>query len=246
MKIVFTGSADMVSEKMSASCRIDDRILLDLPGGALKEMKRNGQEPLLFDHVLITHMHGDHMLDLPIFILEKVKTDGKLTVCAEKEIMEDLMTLSRLSFRTSLTPDRTGGHLFRNTEDDFQIADYQVKRVQVSHGTLPHCSGYLVRKGGVTAGFTGDACLCENVFRMAELSDILVCDCDLIAGNDKHMGIDDLKKIREKVPGCRIAASHMKDETRAQLLYEKPDGIEIAEDGMVIEIKKTERKSSVI
>ena len=236
MKIVFTGSADMTSEKMSAACRIDDRILLDLPGGALKEMKRNGQDPLSYDHVLITHMHGDHMLDLPVFILEKVKTGGKLTVCAEKEIMEDLMTLSRLSFRTSLTPDRLEGHLFRNTKEEFEAAGHQIKRIPVSHGTLPHCSGYLVRKDGVTAGFTGDTCLCENVFRMAAASDLLICDCDLVTGNEKHMGMDDLKKIRKEVPGCRIIASHLKDETRAVLLSEKPEGIEAAEDGMVIEI----------
>ena len=236
MKIVFTGSADMTSEKMSASCRIDDRILVDLPGGALKEIKRNGQDPLLFDHVLITHMHGDHILDLPVFILEKVKSGGKLTVCAQKEIMEDLMTLSRLSFETSLTPEKVKGHLFLNSEEEFSASGYQVKRMPVSHGILPHCSGYLVKKGGITAGFTGDTCLCENVFRMAEASDLLVCDCDLITGNEKHMGIDDLKKIREKNPGCRIIASHLKDETRDMLLSEKPEGILAAQDGMVIEI----------
>ena len=232
MKIGITGSADMNSAKMSASYRIDDRILVDLPGGVLKEMRKKGLDPLSFDHLLITHIHGDHMLDLPLLALSKVKTGGKLTVYASGVILRDLQTVIRLSFPTSFSRERTDGHLFFQEADAFCIGEYSVKRIPVCHGILPHCSGYLVTKDGNTAGFTGDTCLCENVFRMAEASDLLICDCDLPRGNEKHMGIPDLVALHENSPECRILASHLKDETRETLRKENPPGILMAEDGM--------------
>ncbi len=236
MKIGITGSADMNSAKMSASYRIDDRILVDLPGGVLKEMRKKGLDPLSFDHLLITHIHGDHMLDLPLFSLSKVKSGGKLTVYAPGGILPDLKTLFRLSFPTSFSPEKTAGHLFFQEADEFFIGAYSVTRIPVCHGILPHCCGYLVTKNGKTAGFTGDTCLCENVLRMAETSDLLVCDCDLSRGNEKHMGIPDLITLHQSFPGCRILASHLKDETRETLRKENPPGILMAEDGMELSL----------
>lgn len=236
MKIGITGSADMNSAKMSASYRIDGRILLDLPGGALREMRKNGMDPLSFDHLLITHIHGDHMLDLPLLALSKVKSGGKLTVYAPGGILRDLQTLVRLSFPTSFSRERTDGHLFFQEADEFSIGEYSVRRIPVCHGILPHCCGYLVTKDGKTAGFTGDTRLCENVLRMAEVSDLLVCDCDLPRGNEKHMGIPDLITLRKNFPECRILASHLQDETRESLRKENPPGILAAEDGMELSV----------
>ena len=239
MQITVIGSGDMNSRCMSASYAIDGNILVDLPNGVLREMARRGTDPLSFSHVLITHLHGDHVLDLPVFLLEKSKRTEeekrKVTVYAQRENLPLLRELSVLSFRTSLTGERTAGILSWNGNDEETIGDCTVTRVPVRHGILPDCSGYLLQKDGATVGFTGDTCLTDSVYRMAAVSDILFCDCDLIRGNDSHMGIDDLGRLHEKFPRCRLVAGHLKDETREELLRRCPEGITVAEDGMVFE-----------
>ena len=235
VEILVLGSADMNSRCFSSSFLIDGRILVDIPGGACRELLKRGIGPTSVDAVLITHLHGDHVLDLPIWALQKTKApqpeEGGIRIAVNENGRLWLETLVRNSFSTSLTEEKTG-HYFRwITQDEFTLGALRVRRIPVEHGNLPDCFGYLVTDGSVTVGFTGDSRLCCGVRALAEAADLLFCDCDLIAGNDKHMGIDDLLSLSKEYPGTRIVATHVKDKTRKELLRVKPEGITAAADG---------------
>ena len=237
MEIFVLGSADMNSKRFSASYLIDKKILVDMPGGSSTELMRHGIDPASVETVLITHMHGDHILGLPVWALQKSKApspeEGSIRICVNEEQKPCLENIVRSSFSTSLTKEKTGRYFRWVTENDLSVGDLHVQRIPVIHGTLPGCFGYLVSDGRVTAGFTGDSGLCEGVREIVSSSDLVFCDCDLITGTEKHMGIDDLLSLAEEFPDTKIVASHMRDETREELERLRPERITAASDGDV-------------
>lgn len=241
MKIRILGSADMNSACFSASYLINEKVLVDIPEGTCRRLTKTGIRPESTDAVLITHMHGDHMLGLPVWALKKTKVtpppaNGSITICVPAAEKENLQAIVCGSFATSFTEEKTGRFFRWICEDSFTLGDLKVTRIPVTHGILPNCCGYLITDGTVTVGFTGDSCLCAGVKTIAALSDVVFCDCDNITGNEKHMGINDVTALTKEFPHARFIATHMKDETRAALLRETPAGITIASDGEVLEL----------
>jgi len=239
MKITVLGSADMSSRFMSSSFLIDEKILVDAPDGICREMRRNKIEPMKVDHVLITHIHGDHVLGLPIWALLKTKQPDMLQANGihiyAGELVDNLKKLLLLVFPTSFTPEKAR-NLVWHEEDEFSCEHLNISRVKVQHGVLPNCCGYLVSDGSHTIGFTGDSCLMDAIHELAAASEILFCDCDRIQGNAKHMGINDLIQLKKQYPKCRIIATHLANATREALKQKPQPEFEVAQDGIVIEI----------
>ena len=236
MKIRILGSADMNSACFSASYLVNDRYLVDIPEGTCRELRRLGMQAEHIDAVLITHLHGDHTLGLPVWALKKTKMNpppqsGGIRICADPMQKETLEHLIHGSFSTSFSEEKTGRFFRWIGESRFDLDGLHVERIPVRHGILPDCFGYLISDGNGTVGFTGDTCLCDGVSHILSAADLVFCDCDLITGNEKHMGIDDLSALAEEYPNTRIVASHLKDETRQALLQMQPNGIRIAADG---------------
>lgn len=236
MKIRILGSADMNSACFSASYLINDRCLMDIPEGTSRQLRLLGIQSESIEAVLLTHLHGDHTLGLPVWALKKTKMspppqDGSICICADRAQKDALEHLIHSSFPTSFSAEKTGRFFRWVCESQFDLGGLHIQRIPVRHGALPDCFGYLVSDGSVTVGFTGDACLCDGVREILSAAELTFCDCDLITGNEKHMGIGDLEALAEEYPGTRIVASHLKDETRQALLQMQPKGIAPATDG---------------
>ncbi len=62
--------------------------------------------------------------------------------------------------------------------------------------------GYQVGINGMTVAYTGDTMFCEEIFELADGADVLVVDCTYAEGKGgpEHMGIEDVKLIRKRVP----------------------------------------------
>lgn len=60
MKINIIGSGSIGADAMSASCLIDEHILVDVPNGIIKHLKNLNYDILKIDTIIITHLHGDH------------------------------------------------------------------------------------------------------------------------------------------------------------------------------------------
>ena len=78
MKLKFLGTGSISNKSSSASYLIDDKILIDMPGGNYKNMLRMDIDFNKINDILFTHFHGDHFLDIPFFLLEKLKLNDKL------------------------------------------------------------------------------------------------------------------------------------------------------------------------
>lgn len=62
MEINIIGSGSIGATDMSASTLIDKKILIDVPNGIVKHIKKLGYNTGEIESILITHLHGDHFL----------------------------------------------------------------------------------------------------------------------------------------------------------------------------------------
>ena len=227
IKLLTVGSGDMTSINNSASYLINDNILIDLPNGTCRELRRMNINPKDIDHVLITHLHADHYFDIPFYLFSK--NNNSIIYCRKEDnkIINELIDISFANARDYLS------YTFNN-EDSFIIDNINFKRVQVNHGEDCDAFAYIISNDKVKVGFTGDTSLCSKVEEMAHYCDILICDCTLIRGNKYHMGIDNLEYLSSKY-NCDIYASHIKDETRK---YINNNNFEALTDNKVLVLKK--------
>ena len=231
MKIYTIGSGDMYSINNSASYLINDSILLDIPNGTCRELKRKNINIMDINHVIITHLHADHFFDLPFYLLSRLNNNlnSSIIYCDKndnKKIL-DLIDLSFPNIRKYLS-------ISFNGNNSFMINNLKFNRIEVCHGEDIKSYGYTISDNDITIGFTGDTSLCKKVEIMSSICSTLICDCTLIKGNKYHMGIDNLKYLSKKYK-CDIYASHIKDETRK---YINNNDFKILEDGKVLLLRK--------
>ena len=71
MEINIIGSGSIGATDMSASTLIDKKILIDVPNGIVKHIKKLGYNTGEIESILITHLHGDHFFDIPFFMFDR-------------------------------------------------------------------------------------------------------------------------------------------------------------------------------
>ena len=71
MEINIIGSGSIGATSMSASTLIDKKILIDVPNGVEKYIKKLGYNIQEIESILITHLHADHFFDIPFLMLDR-------------------------------------------------------------------------------------------------------------------------------------------------------------------------------
>jgi len=231
MKIYTIGSGNMYSINNSASYLINDSILLDIPNGTCKELKRKNINIMDINHVIITHLHADHFFDLPFYLLSRSNNNiqNSIIYCKEED-NKKLLKLIDISFPNV----RKYLSIAFNNKDNFTIDNLNFERRKVNHGDDIESYGYIVSDNNITIGFTGDTSLCKEVEIMASICSTLICDCTRIKGNNYHMGIDNLEYLSKKYK-CKIYASHIEDETRKCI---NNNNFKTLEDGKILLLRK--------
>jgi ribonuclease BN (tRNA processing enzyme) len=74
-----------------------------------------------------------------------------------------------------------------------------------------HALGYRVKIGDKVLSYTGDTMFCEEAVSLGDGADVYVVDCTYTDGcGPEHMGIDDVKVIRERItPDTKMVLTHM-------------------------------------
>lgn len=237
MKIRVVGSASMRTEYNSACYMIDDNIMVDFPNGACKYLFRLDIMPSSINHILITHFHGDHFFDMPMYLLEKSKSKNKnVDIYCSKEGKSKIKKLGNLAFPMSYKNISKEVNLNYNFKDTFKVENYEVTKLLVDHGRMKPAYGYLFKDNDRYIGFTGDTTLCPNVELMAQKCSYLFCDCMLPKGNTKHQGIDHLEYLTNKYLNCVFIVSHLNGDTRSKLKEMNIKNVIVPEDGDVIDV----------
>lgn len=216
---------------------IDEHILVDVGPSVVKYLIRNNYDLLKVDSIILTHLHSDHILDLPTFIVnvDEAGLNHKIKVYSPKNTKEKLLELLHILY----------GDWFDNFIDAyfdfvdisanfvFKIDRYEFRTKEVKHLGI-ESYGFIVNNG---FGISGDTALCDGVREIVDKSRVVVIDCSFTKGNDYHMGIDDIEKLVFDYPNRKYILTHFRDETRDLLREKNKQNILIVDDGFEIDME---------
>ena len=237
MNIKVVGTGDMWTKHNSASYVIDEKILVDIPNGSCKNLLNLEISPEKINNVLITHFHGDHYFDIPfLFLLKSQKNSINLNIYCDRKGKNKINKLFKLAFPNTVKKVNDKLNINYNFADEFIIEKYKINKILVDHGNMKPAYGYIVENNNINVGFTGDTNLNDNVEYMASICKYLFCDCALIEGSNKHMGIDNIKYLANRYKNCTFVVSHMNDNTRNELKRLKTKNIIVPYDGEMFSV----------
>lgn len=231
MNIKLIGTGSMYTKYNSACTMINDEILVDMPNGTVKQLLKQSFDVTKIHTILITHMHGDHTADLPFFfkyVFNYLKSSGKITLVGPIGIKKKLIQLFQAyNFEDEEEIQKYFNIEFQEVlEEKLVVSNYQIQSFEVDHGYEKPALGYVVNG---LVGFTGDSGLCSGIEDIFRHSKIVVSDCSLMIGDHTHLGVDNLNYLFNKYQ-TKVIATHLRDQTREELLKMELDHIQVVED----------------
>jgi len=198
MEIFFlgTGTAVPVRQHSPAGLLVvaaGQPILLDIGPGTVGRLSLAGFSTADLDHLLLTHFHPDHSLDLATLLQVFNFSPGaertrpfSITACTGIEVfyrrLLDLYPdLSPLSYKLIIK------HVF---QDEFSIGKLKVRSAPTGH--TPESIAYRLEDGEHTLVYSGDAAPQGKLAQLADKADLLVCECSFPAGweTEDHLNAD--------------------------------------------------------
>lgn len=94
VKLVGTGA---IYTKYNGACTlVDNKLIVDMPNGTLKQLLKKGIDCKNIKTILITHKHGDHTADVPFFlkhIFNGIKDSREITIIGPNGIKRKIIEL---------------------------------------------------------------------------------------------------------------------------------------------------------
>lgn len=237
MKIKVIGSGSIWSISNSACYLVNDIFLVDMPNGCMKNMLKLNINPKSVNNILFTHFHGDHYLDVPFYLLGKLKSDVKdIRIMCSKDGARKIKKVTKLAFPNTYKTICKELRVCFNNGFNFNINDYSIEKILVDHGRMKPAYGYIISKGNKSVGFTGDSKLVNSIKYIASKCDVLFCDVSFIKGTSKHMGINDIVNLCSEYPECKFISTHMNDDVREELSKMSICNLVVGYDGMEVSI----------
>lgn len=237
MKIKLVGTGAMYTAYNSACTLIDNKIIVDMPNGTIKQLLKENINVGLIDIILITHMHGDHTADIPFFlkyIFNYLKIKKNIKIVGPLGIKNKIIKL----FNAYNFEDEKEIEQFFNIEfieileNEIEIDNYFIKSYLVLHGEEKPALGYVIDN---KLGLTGDSGLCNNIEKIFKKSQMIISDSSLDIGDSCHLGINDLDYLTKKY-NKKVLCTHLRDETRNIITKGNFENIIVKEDFYEIEI----------
>lgn len=240
MRIKFIGTGSVSSLSNSSSMLINDDILLDCGNGIYKALLNNNVDITKIHYIVITHLHGDHVFDIPflLFGIAKKNPGQKITFIGNKYLKRKVLCLMREAHILSWM------NLYNSIDINYIKSsflnekllnnDITISSFKVIHGKLKQCYGYIFNN---KLAFTGDSSYCNSVKIVATNIEYLVPDCTKKIGDSSHMGIDNIKELA-KNKKLKIITTHMGVASKEKLKKTifRNNNVIIANDGEVFYI----------
>lgn len=243
MKIKMIGTGAISVKERSACCLIDDKILIDCGNGIVKTLLEQNVDVKKIEALLITHLHGDHFLDIPFIIMQRKfeMPDNELCIFGPVGLEETVGKIISLVYADiedwTILRDKTRVKFIEVEElNNYEIIDgYFVDSYNVNHGGFEPAYGYVIKNNDKSVGISGDSSYCNNIDKIIENSDISILDMSFIEGNSKHMGTDSIKILSEKY-NKPIITTHMSKTAREYTIESNLKNVIVPNDGEEFEI----------
>jgi ribonuclease Z len=244
MKVKCLGTGTLTTERALSSFLIDDDILFDIGSGTIREMQKYQIDTSKIKSIIISHYHTDHLSDLPTYIVRRSLlglkygvANAQLTIVGPPDIeavvgkIRDIYSsgLEHLWDFPKLNIKFTG----LDSQESYDGEDISVTAYPVKHGSVTPCSGYVIRRGGVTLGFSGDAAKCEGLDKIVELADAIFVDANGPEPDPMgfHLGLTGVLEYARQYPDKKFYLIHRGD----YKLPDLPGNVFAPDDGEEIE-----------
>jgi ribonuclease BN (tRNA processing enzyme) len=214
------------------------RLLIDCGPGVLSRLRAldGGGWPRI-DAIFLTHMHIDHWADLVGWCWGTHGGSADHAPRTQLWVAEGQVPALH-EIATVIFEERLFEGVFDIVEypvgRPFAIAGFDALALPVRHYEMP-TYGLRLAHGGRTLAFSSDTAPCGGIVELARDADLFVCEATLADGDVEGA-------LRGHLTAPEALAAHAASGARRLLLthrpYERPApaGIELARDGLVIEL----------
>ncbi len=165
-----------------------ENILIDCGSGATQQLVQAGIRPIEVDHLLITHDHSDHNVDLGHFIISRwiYGDDRPLHIYGTHRLpkmVEILLELHAYDFEVRNAhrrQPRALPHVISHVIEPGDILETPsacITAFLVEHAPVEPSYGFRIQSPTWSIVISGDTRPCENVIRHAHRTDVLVHEC---------------------------------------------------------------------
>ncbi len=155
-------------------------LLVDVGGSPVQKLLRAAIDPRRVSHVLITHIHPDHVYGLPALIQNLVllgRTAPLPVYCRAEHVgpLTDLLDLFSLGTGRNGFPVPIHGVEPREGIEVLQTASFTVTASPNAHGAMPNLAlRFEVPERGTAVVYSSDTEPCDAVARLARGADTLI------------------------------------------------------------------------
>jgi len=244
MKVTFVGSGDAFGTGgRFNTCFLvqhsSGAFLIDCGASSLVAIRKLRVDPNLVDTIFVSHLHGDHFGGVPFFLLDAQFYSRRRTPLTlvgprgfQTRLTEALEVFFPGSSKTNPKFDLSVVELDAGLERTF--GSVQLLPFLVSHECgAPPFALRLACDGKIIA-YSGDTEWTENLISAARSADLLIAECLTFDKPIKfHMSYSALRPNLDRIGAQRVVLTHMGPD----MLVHAPDGVELAHDGLVVELK---------
>jgi ribonuclease Z len=248
--ILGSGAGNVSAHRGSASYVLtykNRQIIFDCGSGAVSSFLRSGFDPLDIEAIFISHMHTDHVCELPLFIQKLYLTgrEDRLPVFVPSEAVKPLNFIiaagylfkKKLSFELDLIPMEPMVSLF----DGKIIINPVPNRHLMGNVDIIESEGYPNRMQSFSFMINVENCALFYSADIESLNDIEknLHGLDMLIVETTHI---DFIQLRELIKGRQLKrvilthiAEDMEEDIRS-LADSEPDIFEMAEDNLTLDI----------
>jgi ribonuclease BN (tRNA processing enzyme) len=216
-------------------------LAVDFGASAFPALKKHSIDPNRIDGVVLSHLHGDHFGGLPFFLL-----DGQFLARRTKPLLiaGPPGTKARLdSLLEVFFPKSTGSkwkfdwrvqEIAVGATD--KVLDHSIVTAEVIHQSGAPSTALRLSDGAKTFAYSGDTEWTDALLPIAKDADLFICECYGDVGTiTGHLTWEALKPKLPDLAARRIMLTHMNPTMLAKLDDVRRSGVQIAEDGMLLE-----------
>ncbi|MDZ7343141.1 MAG: ribonuclease Z [candidate division KSB1 bacterium] len=192
--------------------RPDFFMLLDCGGGAVRRGLEAALPMLHLDAILITHLHLDHVADLPelLWALDgegEQRADRPLYLFGPPGFTKFFDGLSEV-FGKWLKRLPMPLVVREVNQQRFSLGPWQVETLPMQHGAP--ANGYRLEGDGKILAYTGDTGFCEEVVGLAQNADWLIIECSFPNGQivSTHLTAGEAGILAAKAACRRVLLTH--------------------------------------